>query len=1050
MNGKHHRYPGAQPFGDDEFSRRIFFGRDKASGALTDQILANRLVVVYAKSGSGKTSLLNAGVAPRLRDALHVPLFVRVNDRTRGPMGSVFEGIKSECERQKLEFVAGDTSSLWSFFKTVEFWRDDVLLTPVLILDQFEELFTLQSIEEREKFLAELGFLLRGTPPETHDPAVTGISAAPPSIRVVLSLREDFLGLLDEGSDRIPEIMDHRYRLAPLSAEMAGKAITGPAALESEGLATRAFQLKPECVASIVDYLSRSAASREEAVTRQVEPFHLQLICQMIESVAAFKQKSSAERVVLGFADIGGDAALAETLEDFYTDAINSLPRKRRRAARRMCANLLISVEGRRLSVDERELCLHSRLTRDDMRQLQERRLLRTDRRSDRTYYELGHDALVQPVLASRRTMALITYTSAIVGGSTIGVSMAVAIIALIAVLANSHSADDKVFVPICGIICVIVGVAGYLWLRAGVRLRTRYAEHDGDSSEGSAARPRRLKKFAGWAMLVIAPPVAVTWFIAGICFLAIAIAAVIWQGQVPPQLAAISDGAADAWPRMLYHPAADVIWLFLEYAVVVLAAAVVYRHGGKLLWPHGGSSRTKSAAVRTLKGTQSMIPPGLRALAGATGLILGILGLYTIRTCSSSWHGGLARWLQWPMLGDRLPETCSTTYYHYLFFSWDGANLFAFIVAIIVVSIAALWGGLAGLYSILAQQIATKQKPRFQEILLLVASCIVPIVVLTPLARTMWSAPPPDANSVWTAGLGVVAHSTPGATSWQTKLIAGATFESAKATTPDRATAVGKDGLIVHTTDGGKTWSEPKWGEGDHKGITLEGVSFPTPQLGWIAGQKGTLLKTEDGGDSWQQLDTSHSKNFATAGDLLDVWFATPQEGWAAAAAGHILHTSDGGHTWELQEIPQVMGQDKKPLAVDVVFIAFATPQCGWATGTNGTLFHTKDGGTTWTAQIKGSKVVLDGIAPLSCSTAWLAADKGTLMRTTDGGATWTTQNAGVDAHLIEIWFLDPSTGWTVGDGGLVLRTNNGGQTWLPEHSGTTLNLGAVWAVKR
>src|ERR1700733_1766061 len=135
-----HRYPGAQPFRDDDFSRRTFFGREPASIALTDQILANRLLIVYAKSGMGKTSLLNAGVAPRLREAGSLPLFVRVNDIKHGPLYSVLEGVRAEAERQQVEYVPGDTSSLWSFFKTVEFWRNDLLMTPVLILDQFEEL----------------------------------------------------------------------------------------------------------------------------------------------------------------------------------------------------------------------------------------------------------------------------------------------------------------------------------------------------------------------------------------------------------------------------------------------------------------------------------------------------------------------------------------------------------------------------------------------------------------------------------------------------------------------------------------------------------------------------------------------------------------------------------------------------------------------------------------------------------------------------------------------------------------------------------------------
>jgi putative ribosome biogenesis GTPase RsgA len=73
MNGSATRYPGAQPFSDDALSRKVFFGREREVIALSDQILANRMVVVYARSGLGKTSLLNAGVAQRLRDEGYMP-----------------------------------------------------------------------------------------------------------------------------------------------------------------------------------------------------------------------------------------------------------------------------------------------------------------------------------------------------------------------------------------------------------------------------------------------------------------------------------------------------------------------------------------------------------------------------------------------------------------------------------------------------------------------------------------------------------------------------------------------------------------------------------------------------------------------------------------------------------------------------------------------------------------------------------------------------------------------------------------------------------------
>ena len=159
------RYPGAQPFPDDALCRKLFFGREQELKTLTDKILAHRLVVVYARSGLGKTSLLNAGVAENLRAEVYIPLSVRVNDPDEGPFKSVFRGIAAACTRQGVEYVPGDTASLWHFFKTAEFWRNDVLLTPVLVLDQFEELFTLQTEQQCSVFIDQLSYLARGVRP---------------------------------------------------------------------------------------------------------------------------------------------------------------------------------------------------------------------------------------------------------------------------------------------------------------------------------------------------------------------------------------------------------------------------------------------------------------------------------------------------------------------------------------------------------------------------------------------------------------------------------------------------------------------------------------------------------------------------------------------------------------------------------------------------------------------------------------------------------------------------------------------------------------------
>lgn len=365
MNAMKTRYPGAQPFPDDAVSRKLFFGRDRVARLLTDQILAKRMIVLYAKSGLGKTSLLNAAVAPQLRDEGHFPLVVTVNDVEMGPCQSVLNGIRAEAARQQVEFVPGDTDSLWNFFSTSEFWRGDLLLVPVLILDQFEKIFTLQGEQHRKQFLAELSYLVRGVPPpsSTSDSPSLDVSASAPLMHIVLSLREDYLGFLEEAADQIPQILDARFRLAPLDLQAAEDAITGPASVEDPFLNTHPFTFERDAVAFILNYLSKRMTKSSVQSAPHVEPFQLQLICLRLEQLAESRQQSSHSPVIITMNDVGGEAAITKTLKHFYIDTIGSLRRRRQRhAARRLCEDYLISPEGRRLSLEENEIYLQLKL----------------------------------------------------------------------------------------------------------------------------------------------------------------------------------------------------------------------------------------------------------------------------------------------------------------------------------------------------------------------------------------------------------------------------------------------------------------------------------------------------------------------------------------------------------------------------------------------------------------------------------------------------------------------------------------------------------------
>ena len=379
--------------------------------ALTHQILANRLVVLFARSGLGKTSLLNAGVVEPLRAQGLLPLTIRLNDVEHGALASFYAGVRSGCPHQGIEYLAGDNRSLWHFFKTAEFWQGDQLLEPVLILDQFEEIFTLQSEEQRNAFIDQLSYLVRGVRPKLADSADSAagsaLSDAPPRVKIVLSMREDFLANVEELSDRIPEILDNRFRLLPLTRANAAQAIERPSKVEDPALATQPFRIGEDAKELILDFLQRRVDGSRSQSAAQIEPFQLQLICQYLEDSQQRRTDKSASQV-LSAADIGGEASLRRITINFYRRQLLTVPFWQRRRVRALCSESLISPGGRRLRLEESEITRLTGVKAATLALLVERRLLRVEPSDTGAYYELSHDSLVAPVLESRRVWFLL------------------------------------------------------------------------------------------------------------------------------------------------------------------------------------------------------------------------------------------------------------------------------------------------------------------------------------------------------------------------------------------------------------------------------------------------------------------------------------------------------------------------------------------------------------------------------------------------------------------------------------------------------------------
>ena len=410
--GRSLRYKGTAPFQHNDIDRKTFFGRDREVRSLLSLVLAERLVVLFGKSGMGKSSLINAGLVEPLLERGHFPMTVRLADRARGLLGGLLDDVRTTAHAAGVEIVGGDESDLWTFFKTTEFWsRSNNLLQPVLILDQFEELFTLHAPGPRHDFIVQLAELVRGRGATGRLPApapssAPGLDAGPSKLKIVLSLREDYLADLEELARDIPGILQHRFRIGALIAENARDAIVKPAALEHAAFETPPFAYQEDALQRILTFLARHRHGDETVKGDDVEPAQLQLVCQYVEDLVRIRpaRRDAGTQVEVSEADLGGENQLQRVLEDFYDRTLASIdsPRERLRI-RRLCERHLISGAGRRLTEAEEEIEKKHWVSKETLRQLVDTRLLRPEPRLGGVFYELSHDTLVEPILRSRR-----------------------------------------------------------------------------------------------------------------------------------------------------------------------------------------------------------------------------------------------------------------------------------------------------------------------------------------------------------------------------------------------------------------------------------------------------------------------------------------------------------------------------------------------------------------------------------------------------------------------------------------------------------------------
>ena len=229
---------------------------------------------------------------------------------------------------------------------------------------------------------------------------------------------------------------------------------------------------------------------------------------------------------------------------------------------------------------------------------------------------------------------------------------------------------------------------------------------------------------------------------------------------------------------------------------------------------------------------------------------------------------------------------------------------------------------------------------------------------------------------------------------------------------------------VILRTENGGKHWGV----ESAPDAKRLESVSFVDLEYGWAVGVDGLILKTADGGRTWFKQNSGISGR-----KLTHVQFLDRQHGWVTMQREPtLLITSDGGATWEKQEIIVLEDPDDDVKVKDGLSTIFMYDlNLGWANGTDEVLLHTKDGGRTWVNQVSGTDRRLYGIFFLNPMLGWAVGSD--TRKTVDGGETWVKKHKPANTGR-EVHFIDENRGFMAGDKGVVESTTDGGENWTAE----------------
>lgn len=381
----------------------LLFGRDNEVGDLLDLLFAEHIVLLHSPSGAGKSSLVNAGLIPILeKKHLHILPVIRVNKKKKKRSTGFLGRIKlSPANPYILSTMLSLESALPSYVHSdsslpAETNLDQYLLliekeidsrrNVVLILDQFEEILTLNPIDldVKYEFFRQLGEALRNR-----------------RRWALFVAREDYVGSLDPYLQYIPTQLSVRFRLELLTRDAAKQAIQRPRPTDmDEGSHLLTDNFTPEAADKLAEDLVQIRVQQPDGKSLlqsglYIEPVQLQVVCERL-----WRQAQARGETRVGIDALKEVGTVDEALAGYFAEKVEIIARRLKVPEwriRHWFDHQLITAQGIRSQV-MRDVNQSAGLENKVIAELMKAYLVRAEQRRGVTWYELAHDRLVDPI----------------------------------------------------------------------------------------------------------------------------------------------------------------------------------------------------------------------------------------------------------------------------------------------------------------------------------------------------------------------------------------------------------------------------------------------------------------------------------------------------------------------------------------------------------------------------------------------------------------------------------------------------------------------------